>query len=233
MCGSPQAILNDNGGGYALGPEGARWWVFRGFTIRNGLKGIMADRSHDNLFDTLVVHSIGGECVHFRNGSSRNTIQRSYIHHCGVRDKNGEGVYIGSAPGNVSNDTANDNRVLDNRIEDTSAEAIEAKENTRRAVIRGNVAKRSGRQQCALDGGDCASAGASAVIAGRPSDATIECNAVTRASGISNAVQVYSGGGGDNNVILWNKEGPVSIARSQTGNQATQNTQAGYEAHCQ
>jgi parallel beta-helix repeat protein len=238
LCGTERAVLTDQSeDGYTLGPDGAQWWVFRGFTIDGGLKGIMADRSHDNVYENLTVKNIYGECVHMRNGSSRNTIRNNYIHHCGLHDKNGEGIYFGS--GSSTGDQANDNKALYNRIEDTSAEAIETKEYTRGSVVVGNTVRRSGRQECALDGGDCSGGGgAHAVIATRGGSSVFECNDIYPISNMA-GLQVYSGGAsgdGDNNVFRYNRvtggSGAISIASSQSGNQNTANTADGYASNC-
>jgi hypothetical protein len=198
------------------------------------------------VLDSLAVHHIVGECVHFRRHSSRNTIRRSHIHHCGEGDKNGEGVYIGSAQPNWKKytggqpDTARDNRVEGNYVHDTAAEAIEAKEGTRRTLVIGNTVERTGRQRCALDGGQCASPGADAAIATRGGSGHFECNDVRPPVGMR-GFQVYSGrhsGDGDDNLFRWNLvtvEGggpPVEIASGQTGNTQIENTPEAYAANC-
>jgi hypothetical protein len=241
LCGSQSAVISDaSEGGYALGPSNASWWVFRGFTIDRGLKGIMSDNSHDNVYEQLTVKNIYGECVHLRQGSSRNTIRSNHIHHCGLHARHGEGVYVGSSPNNFTNDQANDNQILDNLIEDTSADAVDLKEATRRSIVRGNVARRTGPGLCALDGTDCSSsANTTATMSGRPGDSLFECNDIYAASDLR-GIQIYSGGDsgdGDNNIIRYNRvtggSGAVSIHSTQTGNQVIDNTASGYLAHCQ
>jgi hypothetical protein len=113
MCGPATAILKGSSG-YTLGPRNADWWVFNGFTIQDGLKGIMSDSSHSNVYEFLEIWNIGGECVHLRTSSSHNTIRQNYIHHCGMRNRHGEALYFGSDAGNfpslrISFDTANHN----------------------------------------------------------------------------------------------------------------------------
>ena len=93
---------------------GPGWWVFRGFTIDRGLKGIMADRAHDNVYERLDREEHRRRMRTHAPGSSRNIIRDNYIHHCGATSQYGEGIYIGSSPNNDDNDQANDNEILDN-----------------------------------------------------------------------------------------------------------------------
>ena len=246
LCGSRDAILEDNRRGYTLHLLHAEWWVMHGFTVTNGLKGVMLDWSFNNVLDSLAIHHIVGECVHFRRHSSRNSIQRSHIHHCGEGNRYGEGVYIGSAPGNWSEytegqpDTAQDNRVEGNFIHDTSAEAVESKEGTRRTIVVGNLVERTGPQRCALYGGECGSDGADAAIATRGGDGRFECNDIRAPIGLR-GFSIYSGGSagdGDGNGFRWNLitmlsgGPPIQIASGQTGNTESQNTPEGYTANC-
>jgi hypothetical protein len=239
LCGSAGAVISDRDRrGYALGVDGARWWVFRGFTIDRGLKGIMADRAYDNVYEHLTVKNIAGECVHMRQGSSRNIIRNNYIHHCGATSQYGEGVYIGSSPNNYDNDRANDNEILDNTIEYTAADGVDIKESTTGTVVEGNVIRKTGTGGCPLPSDptkapSCSGSNSSAPVTGRPSDSVFECNDITPASMFKGRmIAIYSGAGGDDNLIRWNKSGSVSIPSSQTGNTVTQNSQDGYEDRC-
>ncbi|CAG2120003.1 unnamed protein product [Medioppia subpectinata] len=86
------------------------------------------------------------EGVHFRYGSSDNTIQNSYIHHTGrgtTKDQGyGEGVYLGQAVSNWQGgkpDKSDRNKVLNNRIgPEVTAECIDIKEGSCCGEVRGN-----------------------------------------------------------------------------------------------
>ena len=99
----------------------------------------------------LVVSDIGHEAVHFRAFSTDNVVQFSDIHDTGLdNEKFGEGVYLGTAVSNwpkYSNgepDTSDRNRVLYNRIWNTTAESVDVKEGTAGGVVAGNVFDGSG-----------------------------------------------------------------------------------------
>ena len=135
LCGPSAAILDAGGSGYVLHIEGNNI-IVSGFTLTNGLKNIMLDGASDNLLSKLEVSSSMQEGVHFRMGSSRNTIAFSHVHHTGLGDPEfGEGVYIGSSGGG---DPSHENRVLNNRFDNNGAECIDAKEGTRGGIIAGN-----------------------------------------------------------------------------------------------
>ena len=147
LCGSANAVLSDaTNGGYTLGPDGAEWWVFRGFTIDTAaLKGIMADRSNNNHLRAphREEHRRGMRApAHLQQPEHRSAITTSII--AASSSRYGEGIYIGSSPNNLDNDQSNENQALNNQIEDTASDAIDMKESTRGHVIRGNYARRTG-----------------------------------------------------------------------------------------
>jgi hypothetical protein len=146
LCGSRAAVLD--GGttvtGYVLGHV-ASYWDLRGFTVTNGQKGVMLDRASFNVLDSLEVHTIGDEAVHFRSASTNNVISNSVIHDTGRRDRRfGEGVYIGSASNNwcvysgCNPDASDNNRVEGNTISATTADAVDIKEGTSGGSVVGN-----------------------------------------------------------------------------------------------
>lgn len=135
--------LND---GYGLHIQ-ANYWILRGFTITNVLKGIMTDGASHNIFDDLRVFHIGHEAIHFRSFSTDNTVVRCEIADTGLINPGlGEGVYIGSAKaqwpkfGNGKPDASDGNRVSYNHFgPDIRAEAIDVKEGTSNGEIHGNA----------------------------------------------------------------------------------------------
>lgn len=72
-------------------------WQIHDLVVTRVQKGIVIDNGNHNLLRGLEVHEIGDEGVHFRDGSSYNTIERSQVYDTGNRQPGfGEGVYVGS-----------------------------------------------------------------------------------------------------------------------------------------
>lgn len=148
LRGSSNAIL-DAGSintGYVLHLQ-ADYWIIKGFSITNGLKGIMADGINYTVIDGVKVYNIGEEGIHLRKFSSNNTIQNTDISNTGLKTPDyGEGIYIGSAKNNWANysngnpDLCDSNKILNNKIgPNITAECIDIKEGTTAGVISGNV----------------------------------------------------------------------------------------------
>ncbi|MBK6936651.1 MAG: coagulation factor 5/8 type domain-containing protein [Chitinophagaceae bacterium] len=148
MRGGRNAVL-DAGSiqtGYVLHLQ-ANYWIIKGFTLRNGLKGLMTDGAMYNVIDGIKVQNIGEEAIHLRRHSSYNTIQYAEITNTGLKTADyGEGIYIGSAKNNWSvytngnPDLCDSNKVLNNKIgPGLTAECIDIKEGTTGGLIRGNT----------------------------------------------------------------------------------------------
>ncbi len=148
LRGSRSAILDGENvnTGYVLYLQ-ASYWIIKGFTVTNGLKGVMVDGSRYSMFDELKIYSIGEEAIHLRKFSSQNTIQHSEISETGLKTPDyGEGIYIGSAKNNWATytngnpDLCDSNKVLNNTIgPNVRAECIDIKEGTRGGLIKGNT----------------------------------------------------------------------------------------------
>ncbi|WP_246357492.1 CBM96 family carbohydrate-binding protein [Pyxidicoccus fallax] len=83
-------------GSYGLHLTGDHWQV-RDLRVRTAQKGVMIDNGNHNLLSGLEVHDIGDEAVHFRDGSSYNTLEASRIYDTGrYQPQYGEGAYVGS-----------------------------------------------------------------------------------------------------------------------------------------
>lgn len=147
VCGSGNSILD--GGklddGYVLHIDQASHWVFQGFAVRNGQKGVMVDQSSHVVLQGLTVSQIGDEAIHLRKFSTDNRVAGNAISDTGLRKtKFGEGVYIGTAQSNwcdISNcepDRSDRNEVSGNTISGTTAECIDIKEGTSDGVVRDN-----------------------------------------------------------------------------------------------
>jgi hypothetical protein len=124
----------------------ANYWIIKGFTITNGLKGLMCDGASHNLVDGLTVNAIGEEAIHFRKFSTHNTLQNCVVSNTGLKTADyGEGVYIGTAVSNWGKnsngveDKCDSNIVINNTIgPNITAECIDVKEGTTGGIIRSN-----------------------------------------------------------------------------------------------
>ncbi|MBO2942374.1 right-handed parallel beta-helix repeat-containing protein [Paenibacillus sp. F411] len=92
-----------NGGttssGYALYITGDHYDI-RNVKVTNAKKGIMLDHANYTWMEYVDVYSIGEEGVHYRDGSSNNTIKNSTVSDTGkLNPEYGEGVYVGSDVG--------------------------------------------------------------------------------------------------------------------------------------
>lgn len=148
LSGSRNVILDagDINTGYVLYLN-ANYWELNGFSLTNGLKGLMTDSASYNIIDGLFVHGIGEEGIHLRSFSSNNTIMNVRVENTGLKTPDyGEGLYIGSAKNNwkkYSNGQADkcDNNLIENNHigPNVKAECIDIKEGTTGGVIRNNV----------------------------------------------------------------------------------------------
>lgn len=147
LRGSRNAVL-DAGSiqtGYVLHLQ-ANDWNLKGFTLTNGLKGLMIDGSRASVIDGLKIYNTGEEALHLRKFSSNNLVQNCEITGTGLKTPDyGEGIYIGSAKNNWAAytngeaDRCDSNKILSNAIgPNVAAECIDVKEGTAGGVVRGN-----------------------------------------------------------------------------------------------
>ncbi|WP_069887009.1 right-handed parallel beta-helix repeat-containing protein [Streptomyces luteocolor] len=138
LTGSPKAVLTA-GGGYGLHLNGAAYWTVKGITVTGGQKGIMIDSARGVVVDTVTVHGLDMEGVHFRKSSSDGVIKNSRIYDTGNDDRGmGEGVYVGSA--NTLSDKSDNVTITGNTIgPDVGGEAIDLKEGTTGGRVSGNT----------------------------------------------------------------------------------------------
>lgn len=148
LCGSSAAVIEADGvkGGYAFHLDGASYWRVIGFTVRNGQKGVMADRVQHVTIRGLTVEQVGDEAIHLRNFSSDNLVEGNTVRNTGLRrEKFGEGIYVGTAQSNwctITNcepDRSDRNVVRGNTISAATAESIDIKEGTTGGEIVGNT----------------------------------------------------------------------------------------------
>lgn len=146
LCGTRDAVLDGKDKAtYVLHMTDASWWRLLGFTVRDGLKGVMAERADHNTFSGLLVTDTGSEAIHLRKFSSDNRVVGNTVRNTGHRQPwFGEGIYVGSAHDDwcryteCKPDRSDRNVVLRNEIARTTAESIDIKEGTTRGVIAGN-----------------------------------------------------------------------------------------------
>lgn len=132
--------------GYVLHLQSS-YWIIKGFTVTNGLKGIMIDGSRYSIIDGIKVYGIGEEAIHLRKYSSQNIIRNCDVSNTGLKTPDyGEGIYIGSAKNNWATytngnpDLCDSNQVLNNQLgPNLTAECIDVKEGTTGGIIRGNT----------------------------------------------------------------------------------------------
>ncbi|MFD3646860.1 right-handed parallel beta-helix repeat-containing protein [Streptomyces cyaneofuscatus] len=138
LTGSSRAVLTA-GGGYGLHLNGASYWTVHGVTIKGGQKGIMADNANGVVIDSVTVHDLDMEGVHFRKSSRDGVLKNSRIYDTGQNGRGmGEGVYVGTANGLT--DRSDNAQILNNTIgPDVRGENVDIKEGTTGARIIGNT----------------------------------------------------------------------------------------------
>ncbi|MEU1366033.1 right-handed parallel beta-helix repeat-containing protein [Streptomyces sp. NPDC005803] len=143
LTGSAGAVLTA-GGGYGLHLNGASYWTVKGLTVTGGQKGIVADSANGVIIDSVTVHDLDMEGVHFRKSSSDGVLRASRIYDTGHDGRGmGEGVYVGTA-GDLS-DRSDRVQILDNTIgPGVGGENVDIKEGTTGARIAGNTFDGSG-----------------------------------------------------------------------------------------
>ncbi|MGI5468147.1 right-handed parallel beta-helix repeat-containing protein [Streptomyces sp. CA-132043] len=143
LTGSSKAVLTASGG-YGLHLNGASYWTVKGLTITGGQKGIMADAARGVVIDSVTVHGLDMEGVHFRHSSKDGVIKDSRIYDTGRDGRGmGEGVYVGGA-GDLG-DNSDNVEIRGNTIgPDVGGENIDIKEGTTGAKIIGNTFDGSG-----------------------------------------------------------------------------------------
>ena len=139
------------------GPEGSRAieilhdrTVLRGLTLELADIGVWLFGVRDCRLEDLTLRDLGGEGVRIKNGSRHNVVRRCRFERMGRTGfdvaqgrKNGEGVYIGTAPEQRSKNNPPDqpDRCTGNVVEDCefrteAAEAVDIKEDSEGNTVR-------------------------------------------------------------------------------------------------
>lgn len=118
-----------NDGSYGIHLTGD-YWEIRDIKVTRAQKGIMIDNGNYNFIYKAEIYNVGDEGVHFRDGSSYNTLDNANIYDTGKYQAGyGEGAYVGSDEG-----AAYEHTVIGNTIRYTTfgpgitAEHIDIKE---------------------------------------------------------------------------------------------------------
>ena len=161
LKGTRRAIVSGGGlsGHYGLSVTGNYWHIV-GLTVTNADKGIVMDGSVGTVIDSVSVHDVGAEGIHFRSSSANGVVRRSTVSRTGrVKPQFGEGIYVGSAKSNWRKkhngvrfgeadgrgpDRSDKVLIERNVITDIPAEGIDVKEGTTGGVIRGNTFRNAG-----------------------------------------------------------------------------------------
>lgn len=151
IAGQPGAVLR----GRAVDRDRAltvahSWIVVSGLEITRADKGIWLQQATRVVIRGNYVHDLGGECIRMKYFSRRNEVVDNRIGPCGLVNfnlamgrKNGEGVYLGTAPEQLRRnpvhtpDDTGQNWVHGNRI-NTHAECVDIKEGAEGNLVERN-----------------------------------------------------------------------------------------------
>jgi len=130
---------------------GHDYQVFTGFDVAGGDTTLRLFHASNVLVTSNHIHHARGECVRVKFFSSHNEISSNGVEDCGLRNfrvaadkKNGEGIYIGTAPEQVDDnprnvaDQSNANHVHDNNVR-PHAECVDVKEGARDNYVERNT----------------------------------------------------------------------------------------------
>ena len=149
ICGSRNTIFDQSrkerrGAGFQF--HGVHDVVIAGFTIKGATQGVFVDGSHRIVVADLDISSIDKEGIHLRANTTDSYVIGNRISKTGQLDvRYGEGIYVGSSPSNwcqvtdCEPDRSDRNIIELNVITDTTAEAVEVKEQVQSGIIRNNV----------------------------------------------------------------------------------------------
>jgi hypothetical protein len=203
LCGGRDAVLDGkNDEDYILYLNKAAYVRLVGFSVRNGRKGVMADRTTNSVISGLSVSNTGDEAIHLRSFSTDNVVVGNVVRSTGHRRaKFGEGVYVGSATSNwpkYSNggpDKSDRNKVVGNDIAQTTSENIDIKEGTTGGLVSGNKLSGAGMTD------------ADSFIDVKGNDWTVTANTGTGGGSVEEGIQTHveKGGWGQQNIISANR----------------------------
>lgn len=201
LCGSDQSVIlgDDRAHGTGLHVEDSEYIHLVGFTVRGFQKGILLDTTRLSVIDAVKVENVGHEAIHLRANTTDTTVSNSVISGAGLATaKFGEGIYVGSAQSNWCDitdckpDKSDRNVIKGNRIEGTTAEAIDLKEGTSEGRVEANI----------MDGTKITAA--DSWLDAKGNGWRIERNSGTESPGDGFQVHQILKGWGQNNVFIGN-----------------------------
>ncbi|MEF2977446.1 right-handed parallel beta-helix repeat-containing protein, partial [Subtercola sp. YIM 133946] len=153
VCGSSGTIIKGfgDGGGNGFYINKSSNVVFAGFTLTKNLRGVMVENSTNITVSNNSILDAGQEGIHLRRNTTNSTAGGNTITNTGLKvPEYGEAVYIGSYNGDwctytsCDPDQSNGNIVVDNTMNNNTAEAVDAKEGTSGGFILGNTIDSTG-----------------------------------------------------------------------------------------
>lgn len=129
--------------------------VIDGFEFAGNDIPLWIQGANHNIIRNNYIHHADGECLRIKYHSSYNLVEGNRIEHCGLKDyvrdgggKNGEGIYIGTAPEQLSRnpssetDNSHSNLVSNNTIATNGNECVDIKEGSSRNIVEFNSCTR-------------------------------------------------------------------------------------------
>ncbi len=241
ITGSKKAIVKGTGESVKIVEIAHDYYVLQGFTV-DGLAGDSGDKK--NYRDKLIyvqgkdalngvvgmrildmdIKNAGGECLRIKYFAQKNEVAYSNIYGCGAYDfifngggKNGEGVYVGTAPEQVAKDknptqdvdNSNENWIHDNNINTQGNECVDIKEGSSGNLVEKN--KCTGQKDRESGGFDARGSGN--IFRGNESygnsGAGIRLGGDKDDDGINNIIE--------NNFLHDNENGGIKIVRNPQG----------------
>lgn len=122
--------------------------TIEGFDLSHADKGVWVEGAEGVRIVGNRIHDLGGECVRLRSGTTKAEVAGNTIGPCGLVNfsleegrKNGEGIYVGTAPEQLPDDddrdVSRDNWIHGNTIS-TQAECVDLKEGTTANLVERN-----------------------------------------------------------------------------------------------
>lgn len=127
------------------------YYVIDGFEFTSHDTALWLEEADHNIIKNNFFHHADGECVRLKYQSSNNLFERNRVENCGLDDfvrdgggKNGEGIYIGTAPEQLEKnpspemDNSHTNLVRNNTFITNGNECVDIKEGSSRNIVEFN-----------------------------------------------------------------------------------------------
>lgn len=127
------------------------FYIIEGFEMTDKDTLLWLQEADNNIIRSNFFHHADGECIRAKYHSSHNLFTSNRIEDCGLTDfvnggtgKNGEGIYLGTAPEQLDRnptpetDSTSDNTITNNTFVTHGNECVDIKEGSERNLIAGN-----------------------------------------------------------------------------------------------